>query len=591
MYCKRCGNQLEEGAMYCSRCGNAVEFQNQNEWQGEDSDWDSTIHEKQKKRKKAPFIIGGAAAAVLVVGTVGIVSADSVSNFITKTFSSPEEYYLKVEKEYLKENIQTFTEVYDNLLKKQKGKTASDIKLSAKLEEGGWSMVSSLIPMDFSWLKEVSLDISSCMEDDAAAAGIELLLNEDKLASLDIVADFAVNEIYMRIPELSSSYFGADLTQLEEEAGYQNLSSEQILGLYSDLLECCPDGKTLEKLLNRYSDVILNHISRVSKEKETLTVGDISQKCTVLEAIITEREVYDMMAEILEMMKADKDLEKIIRSFVEEAKKLDTYGGLPNADQAYTAFLYYLQDIQNSLYESSDFAEEGNYLRSTIQVSGSGEIIGRSFGAGTDEIDQEVFYYEKPMDGKQFNMEAFLYMDREWGLRGSGTISGKKENSSYTVLCNRSPLITVELEEFDRNKLESGYLSGSVIVHLDSGLEGIPGAEELGGLLTEYALKVTFDQDKKDSSVALTLMNGELPLITVQAETLASDKKKVEFPSDKDHVYNMMSEEDLVGYMSEVDWGSFVDKLRKSDLPEELITPIEDGITELVEMMEYYANY
>lgn len=595
--CPICGNPVKPSASFCKTCGSRLNSAD-NQTDVNDiytppyNDYDNYEPAAPKKKSKMPLIIGGAAAAVLIIGGVCIACASSISGFFKRTFISPEKYYTYVELKALKDNTEMLGDLYDTYLDNIENRSeGSSVNLTLTLEDGGRSLLGTVVPMDLSWLKEVSMKMEGRADDSSLGSEAEFYLNEKKLASLHVAADMDLQEIYMKIPELSADYLGIDLASVYEDSGTEFSTGMEFSELFTQLPDYCSDGETLENLINRYGEIIFDNIAEVEKDKDTLTVNGVSQKCTTLEATIKPSELSKMGQEIITELKNDKDIEKMIRAFADDAQTMDPYGDIPDADTLYQEFTSSLDDAMSQLTALEDEAEN-SYIISKIWIGKSDQIVGRNFTCVSYDNVEQLLHYARPEHGKEFALEANVFVnDSTVNITGNGTISGDKENSTYTFAQDGISMLAVEVEDYDIDEMKEGYLNGAFTFRPLAGIANAVDADEMGGILVNYALKTSFESSENNSNTEWTLLSADLPMFTMSLESEQESKNSTDFPGDSDTVYNMVEDEDLIQYASSADWDGFLNILKESDIPAEYMEMIESGIRELQDSLEMYNLY
>lgn len=612
MICKNCGSETPD-APFCKVCGARLDSEN-------NPLPESEVHEEQhnqnninvsdtdpvnftddtaapKKSFKKPLIIGTAAAAVLIIGGICIAFASSISGFFRKTFSAPEDYYRYVEMNALKNGAEAFSDTYDTYLENaEKIKNSCHMDFSLKLEDGARSLLGTVIPADITWLKEVSLKMDSKSEESSSSSEMALYLNDSKLLTFQEASDLELQKIYLKFPELSDSYLLMDLAEILESAGTDLASSLELSGMTLQLSDYCPDGETAAEILNRYGELIYKNITEVEKEKTTLEVDGLSQKCTSLEATIKPAELTKIGQDVIEQLKEDKDIEKIIRAFADDAQNLDPYGDIPDADTLYQEFTASLDEAMEELNDPEE--ADDYYILSKIWIGNGSQIIGRDFSLVSDGETERILHYARPQKKNDFALEADLSADGStMAITGSGQISSNKENGTYTFFMDDTPMFTVEVEDYDLKVSKDGSSGGSLLFRPCSGLMGLmeieTGAEENEGmnLLSNYSLKVSFDHSKDSSKADITVLSVDVPMFTITSAMEFSDNVPSNLPKDSDTVYDMMDEEEFMDYMMSINWDELLNALKSSDLPSEYTEIIESGIRELQASLEFYSQY
>lgn len=597
MICKNCGNETSDAA-FCEVCGarldtadhpaSEVETQEQRYYDIDDNG------KKPDKNWKKPLIIGIAAAAVLIIGGVGIAFASSISEFFRQTFSSPEDYYRYVEMNALKNGAETFSDSYDSYLENlEKMNNGCNADLALKLEDGGRSLLGTVIPADITWLKEISLKANSRFADSSSGSEMSLYLNDDKILTFQQEIDLELQKMYMKIPDFSDSYLLMDFAEILESSDADLASSLDFSGMALQLSDYCPDGETAANILNRYGEIIFNNISEVKKEKETLEVDGISQKCTALEATIKPAELTKMGQEVIDELKNDKDIEKIIRAFADDAQDLDPNGDIPDADTLYQQFTEALDEAMDELNNTAE-ETDNDYFISKIWVGSGSQIIGRDFSLVFDGETERVLHYARPQQKKDFALEASLTAeDSSLSLEGSGQIVSNKENSAYTFSIDETPVFTMEAEDYDLKETKDGSAGGSLLFSPCPGLTELMEEDAYNGfsLLSNYSLKISFNKASDSKQMDITVLSADVPMFTISLATSYNAEVPSHLPEDADTVYDLTDEEALMDYIMSINWDGFVDTLKNSDIPSEYTELIESGIKELQASLELYSQY
>lgn len=95
-----------------------------------------------------------------------------------------------------------------------------------KFEDSGRSLLGFVAPFDVSWLDNVTLSNDISFTEGKEGILMKVLLNDNKICTLEYYLDPDSQDIYMRIPELSDKYFK---TNLEEAADQQAANIENDL--------------------------------------------------------------------------------------------------------------------------------------------------------------------------------------------------------------------------------------------------------------------------------------------------------------------------------------------------------------------------
>lgn len=169
-----------------------------------------------------------------------------------------------------------------------------------KFEDSGRSLLGFVAPFDVSWLDNVTLSNDISFTEGKEGILMKVLLNDNKICTLEYYLDPDSQDIYMRIPELSDKYFK---TNLEEAADQQAANIENDLeeltpddsdadiptdnfasaysdslsltvSMMSDLSAAAPEASVVETLLDKYGSMLFDNLTEGESSQETLTAGD-----------------------------------------------------------------------------------------------------------------------------------------------------------------------------------------------------------------------------------------------------------------------------------------------------------------------------
>ena len=109
-----------------------------------------------------------------------------------------------------------------------------------KFEDSGRSLLGFVAPFDVSWLDNVTLSNDISFTEGKEGILMKVLLNDNKICTLEYYLDPDSQDIYMRIPELSDKYFK---TNLEEAADQQAANIENDMRYYFKPIREFPAGR------------------------------------------------------------------------------------------------------------------------------------------------------------------------------------------------------------------------------------------------------------------------------------------------------------------------------------------------------------
>ena len=627
MFCQNCGSKMEDTDKVCSQCGfpvyeeeQAVENQTaENATENtvaENAAAENTAAEIQPEEpahaesqvpqqgvaetpvtedispKKAPkakaslkgkkgMAILGAGAAVVVVGAL---SASAMTNFVRATFSSPEKYFGYVMEKEAEEAVATFTNYYENFIVDNIDLTNKSMSAEVTVELG--EELKDLIGftgVDISWFESAKLGMEANIKNEAIGLALKLAANGTDIISANMAASGSEEELYIQVPELNKKYIGFDFR--DADIYYDDSAWEILEGLPTVL----PESKEVESLLAKYVGIAVNCIDDVDKDKDTVMVGGVAQKCTVLEATIDDKTLEDMLEAVLEEMQEDKDLEKLI---IKTAEAADELGADVDGEDLYDAFL---DEIDYMLDDLKYFQALGDSeMVVTVWVNGDSEIMGSSI-----EVDGLVFSSVMTRDGSKFGYECVVetetysyyggYQPVAVTLEGSGKISGDKLTGEFALEYNNSGILDISVANYDMEAVKEGYLNGTFTISLSKAagtlLTSALGSDaSILSAYLDYDLVLDIKSSDKESKASIAVMDGEDMFAKLTITGKSGSGSKISLPADK-NVLDGTDYDDLEEWLDEADWDGLLEKL------EDKVGVDSDLIDSLESLMSYYLYY
>lgn len=588
--------QSDPGMAFQQNAGPQQEFQTDFRVQGQnggtgsyyDSSWDPETPRKfessETKKSKLPFIIGGA-IAVVVIALIAVVVVGATSGVFKRAFSSPESYYQYVEQKNIDRVVSDVTDYYGNAVDSinDADNQQASAEISVQLEDGGRALAGAFAPIDLSWLEKVTLKGDVAVGDEMGA-NLEILLNEDSLATLQYIMDG--DTMYVRIPELSQSYLSLDMAEMMYEYGMP--ADTQMFDSVYDMYEEMPEADALKKVMDRYTSMAINHVTTVEKAKGKIVLDDITQTCTRLDVTITAQDLADLMLEMIPELQKDEDLEEIIRDLAKMMQTVPEAGYYYDEDTVYNEFLDELADLLDEVEEWQQYVDAGyvgeETIDMTIWVNGKDEIVGRTVAFD----DETLFEYYMPMDGDDYNLYIAVPSE-EIVVSGSGTKTSSVLSGDFDVTVYGEELFTLNVKDFSYSEMKDQKWSGTFTFTPSEAL--LEEADMDIGIST-FALRLNCEVKGQDSSsLVLTLMNAQTELVSIAVNAETTSKAEVPTLSSSDQVYNAIDEDEVMEYLMDADWDALLDGLRNSDLPAEYVSYAEMYVSEMQEMFSYYSYY
>lgn len=531
---------------------------------------------------------------------------------ITKWFGSEDAYMSAVEAETVDTLSDTISKGYGNAINGYKelltGNKYTNTTISLEVGDVVREMLISAIPETdsvdvahlMSLLDGTSISIGGGKTDDAFQMAIGLGLGGKHILDVAMILDMVNQEAFAAIPTLSDLYL--DVSQIFDEA---NIDSDSLAAMdqLTSVIDALPSEEVVNKLLSKYIQLALDQFDDVSKDSDTIKVGGIEEKVTVLETKITEKAVMKAGEAILDAVKDDKDVKDIII-------KLGNAIGELNGEEDYGEELYeeffdsldamsgesastYARGTGTALggaydadededYEDEDEDEvkvEEPYVVLTDYVNGSHEIIGRKLSTHFDGEKQDVVYYATTKKGNDF---AFVLEAQGIELiRGKGTNNKGIINGTYDIMdgMEEDPQVvaTVKVSDFNSNGIKEGNLKGSFTVTLSEDVMeqlidevDLPADVTSALSLLDCSLQIDVDSSAAGGYIRIALCNGSKSLLGIKVETAFTDEK-VSVP-EADKVVDM---DEIDQWLESVDISELVNNLKKAGFPSELLDMLE----------------
>ncbi len=622
MFCEKCGSQLPENAAFCTHCGTKVtlddapksfvpqesaepapapapapETEVLSDHQAKEYFQPSPSHQnpsfdipsfntsntpaKKPKKKKTGVVV--AVALILVAALLATMVAfnfASASGFFIKTFGSDEDYFKFVETNAFLGYTDNVTTVYKSLSDAMSmDSMAFDTKLSLNVSDDALDMFKKNITEEFEldWIKGLSVVANSNMNDNKQALTLALGLSSTEIIKFDVIVDLENQEFYIGIPSLGNKYlyfsmediYGDSYGDMYAPNSVISAAGLSSLDMISDIASSLPSDKEFNDLLNKYIKIVIENLDNVSMSSETLEVDGISEKVSVVELEFDMETLYNICLDVLNTAKNDKDLEKYISNVL---GKLEEKELIDDAGEIIEMFKEGIDDAIETLEDESDFDNEELFTL-TDYVNSKHEIVGRAL-----EVQKEdIFYYATAHNGKDFATELEVY--GECILEGKGTDKNGVLTSELEIQASGMTVCDIILTDFDTNKLEDGYLNGSIALLPSSALLKSMVDSSTADVVSmlDPGLEFKFQSSDKATTVELNLLNDEEMFFGIIIDQEKKNTSKISLPSSND-TYDTDEAED---WLLTLDFDKLEDAVNKTDLPEEIKDLISEALNQI----------
>lgn len=446
MFCTKCGAPVEAGHRFCSNCGAPVENFTPAEARPEPerqpepapSFTEPTVPpvpptepKKAKKKGKAKgWILGILAVLLVAAAALAVFRWNAVSafaaNLTAKTFSSPEEYYQRVEKNNIQRGLDAAESgegvfaIYQEAAQTRAKDTGlfMEEKVQLSFNESALSdeildLIEDELGMDVSWLKNVGFYLSMGVEDERLGGSLTAFLNDKDIIDADYLMDSAEGDMFFTVPRLS----GQAIRISREDLGYASGISAEERAAAEELAETLADEELITTLIDRYSEIVIGDLTKVEKGTEELSAGGLKGSYTALEVKIDGKVMLKIAKDVLKKAQNDAEVEKLIRAFLKAE-------GLSEAEieQQFDEILDEMESKRAEL-EDMDPKNITDNILMTVYVDGQGRVIGRDIKYREDKDVVAEFSYALVLKGLNYGLHAEYFTDQGWsGYRNEKTV-------------------------------------------------------------------------------------------------------------------------------------------------------------------------
>lgn len=487
----------------------------------------------------------------------------------TSKMSGPE-HLQYVEGKALGDAISVLTGVYSTMLGNAGTEQGYGTEMKMTVKLGDYlldALKQSIMPgmeMDMSWLSEINLNCNSSVKGALSKSEMALGLAGTDILSMCCIGDLAKGSAWLNLPGVNSNYIELPFDSMDSvglpselESLYEILSENG--GQAAQLMKALPSGDELNKLLDKYLKIALKSLEDVEKETVTLELDGLKQECTALTTTIDYVTVMVAAKNVLTEARDDKEILGILEDV---AVQMGAQGDVTASFQAT------IDEMLASCEAAIENPEEGTIVLVTY-TDNKNRVIGREISAN----GQTALSYKTVTQSGEFRFEGTV---QSWGITGEGTVKGGATTGSYTLknTMSDSALLTLELVDFNTEKMAKGYISGTVKLIPLEGLRGLIGMSIEGA---ELELVLDCEPDKSDVKVNVYL-NGET-IVGIALEYKITDADSIQIPNTD---LQINDQNDLMQWVMGMNFKQIISNLKRANAPVELI----DALESLVDQMQ-----
>lgn len=592
MKCVQCGCSVVEGDLICPNCGAQLALQQPSQTQEPAVNEPTPVEpvtEEEKISAEAPvveaparepmdeqpeeqlelntqpqaapekgkgklFALIGVGVVLLAAILALILNAGAVSGWFVRTFSSGHDLMAKVYSDALCDTIHAlYTDLSAQELIKQEESYAGELHIQPGqqlLDVVGLALSENEV--DTSWLSDIVLAYDAAYDTQSAQAILRLALGDHTVLSGECIIDPEKMDIWCSIPQLSSQALYIQGSEMDVQYSSAAIQPQ-------DLIAMLPDEKTATEIAKAYTTFLVDWFDNVSKSKQTVTIGDLSQSITVLKACMTEEAMTRGIMILLEHMKTDGNIKQLIVNFV---KQINEQGaGEPlDSEQIYNDFLQSLDQALAELSEDIPDCDPENILTVYTYLDNRNQICGYEVFT-QDESGIRVLTLKK---GSSFANEIIL---GDTVISGSGKI-GVNSQGKWTLCVDDREYITVLAEDI---QVADGSVTGKITLDPNAVLVkeivlGVMEDENMASMaaMLDVKLVVSLSQDQ----VHICLTSGEASLFAISYQQKASQIDAIKIPTN----YVDITDADALAAWSEnLDAEGFLNNLVEAGVPAEIL--------------------
>ncbi len=510
--------------------------------------------------------------------------------FVIKPNLSPLNNLKKAEMANLNSLTDDISEIYGAFVSDKASEGSAELQMKFNLGTEVLQTLTTLLAqegvnMPLDWLNTIKLSSLVNASGTASQVKLDLGLENQTLIDLDIVTDIEEKEIYVGIPSLSDKYLCVPMDPqalnslgAEDYDDYygdyygsdysynSSANTSDIMTILTDpeLRKALPTEDELNKLLDKYIEIVFDSLKDVSKEKVTLEINGVSQSLTVLKVNISSKTVVDIAENILTEAKNDKQIKSIIEKM---SAYLASKGIADASENAYEAYSEFISEGLASMSEARRMADSNTVATYSCYTDSKNNVKGRAI----DVMGERYFYQATTQSGDNF--ATILDIADTIKLEGSGTDKNGVKNATYSFsmveYSEPVKLLEIQLVDFSQN---DSKLNGAIRVSPTENLLNEMGMGSGGSSILSMmslSLEFKFDSTGENTAMDINVLNGGSVLFGFSTTSKVSETPtvSVQIPAEG----NVISLENSEEWLKTMDLNKLKDALKSTSIPDELL--------------------
>ena len=412
------------------------------------------------------------------------------------------------------------------------------------------------------WLDETEFDYTVNSKGNKMAQDLLIAISGQHVLSTSVLYNYEDSKMLVLLKEVSDDVFAFDMEQTSEEA------NEVVETFSADnrqlALDSLPKSSIVRDLVTKYHTMMIESIEDVTKTTEEVTIDGVTQKLTVLQANVDKKTLQNITLALLEEVKKDKDIKKII----DDVEKACEKQGITDEVLTYADFISEVDELI-SITKAEETTED--QILTIYDYVGSGdEIVGRKIV----KDGSEILNYITVEDGNKF---AATYDTKEGvSYKASGTKKGDLITGEYIVKEDDETLYKIQLTDFDEEAFKKGKLDGriSVVPNGEAVKELAPDEYKSLSSVMDVSFDITAKGDATSGSFDVAFKNGDKSLISLKGQYSINPSSGVKDLKGK--VVDTNKLDDSTKLIKDLHIDQLIANLRKTSAPKEYVDYIDE---------------
>lgn len=350
----------------------------------------TTVKKEKKKGKVLPIILTIIVLLIAGLGAFVALNFRVAKNTFNKLTKSPEDYCKAVLLERGNKQVKAIGDAYDKFVANGflADEFSSDSTITFTVTDDAFDLLDDKLSEsgvdidldEFSFLSKIGAKYSVSKKGSLTSIYINTFDGDGTIIDGQIMFDKDEEMVYIGFPGESDEFMAYSLSDFYDEEDIDELF--EIIDKIDEVKNASPSRQQIESLYSKLLKAMVDSINDVDESKDTLEIGELSAKCTVLTINFDEKMVKSMAKAICDFL-SDDELEDIIYNYAEIFDE-------ENADDFYDEYEESIEEMRN---DADDFEmPEDIEIKLTLYVDNKGNIIGSK--AIYEENDEKTEFFE-----------------------------------------------------------------------------------------------------------------------------------------------------------------------------------------------------